>query len=168
MDAVRNSFGEFYPVHLLYIFPYIHYPFYRSDLLDWIMICINRSLSRISLCISIYLMIGVGIERFIAVCRPHHFRQVQTDNYRYEDLFLWYFKIFISDHWYTFFLVYCWDSSSTVQGIGYQSSLHTFISNLIWCWEDLFLDSWRQKLQRSALTFLSVDLVMTHRCWRKC
>jgi len=65
MDAVRNSFGEFYPVHLLYIFPYIHYPFYR-----------------ISLCISIYLMIGVGIERFIAVCRPHHFRQVQTDNYR--------------------------------------------------------------------------------------
>ena len=29
MDAVRNSFGEFYPVHLLYIFPYIHYPFYR-------------------------------------------------------------------------------------------------------------------------------------------
>ena len=31
MDAVRNSFGEFYPVHLLYIFPYIHYPFYRSD-----------------------------------------------------------------------------------------------------------------------------------------
>ena len=37
---------------------------------------------RISLCISIYLMIGVGIERFIAVCRPHHFRQVQTDNYR--------------------------------------------------------------------------------------
>jgi len=65
MDAVRNSFGEFYPVHLLYLFPYIHYPFYR-----------------ISLCISIYLMIGVGIERYIAVCKPHHFRQVQTDNYR--------------------------------------------------------------------------------------
>ena len=30
MDAVRNSFGEFYPVHLLHIFPYVHYPFYRS------------------------------------------------------------------------------------------------------------------------------------------
>ena len=29
MDAVRNSFGEFYPVHLLHIFPYVHYPFYR-------------------------------------------------------------------------------------------------------------------------------------------
>jgi len=26
--------------------------------------------------------VGVGIERFIAVCRPHHFRQVQTDNTR--------------------------------------------------------------------------------------
>merc|ERR1711953_1246852 len=65
MDAVRNSFGEFYPVHLLHIFPYVHYPFYR-----------------ISLCISIYLLVGVGIERFIAVCRPHHFRQVQTDNTR--------------------------------------------------------------------------------------
>ena len=39
---------------------------------------------RISLCISIYLLVGVGIERFIAVCRPHHFRQVQTDNTRYQ------------------------------------------------------------------------------------
>ena len=45
---------------------------------------------RISLCVSIYLMIGVGIERYIAVCRPHHFRQVQTDNYRYLiKAFLW-------------------------------------------------------------------------------
>ena len=29
MDAIRNNFGEFYPVHLLYVFPYVHYPFYR-------------------------------------------------------------------------------------------------------------------------------------------
>jgi len=65
MDAVRNSFGDFYPVHLLHIFPYIHYPFYR-----------------ISLCASIYLMMSVAIERYIAVCRPHHYREVQSDSTR--------------------------------------------------------------------------------------
>ena len=30
-------------------------------------------------------MIGVGIERYTAVCRPHHFRRVQMDNYRSGD-----------------------------------------------------------------------------------
>ena len=37
---------------------------------------------RISVCASIYLIISVGIERYLAVCRPHHYRQVQTQNYR--------------------------------------------------------------------------------------
>eukprot|EP00092_Neocalanus_flemingeri_P014437 GFUD01015576.1.p1 GENE.GFUD01015576.1~~GFUD01015576.1.p1 ORF type:complete len:498 (+),score=105.88 GFUD01015576.1:152-1645(+) len=65
MDAVRNSFGDFYPVQLLQIFPYIHYPFYR-----------------ISLCASIYLIISVAIERYLAVCQPHHYREVQSDSCR--------------------------------------------------------------------------------------
>jgi len=65
MDAVRNSFGELYPSHLLHIFPYIHYPFYR-----------------ISLCASIFLIISVAIERYLAVCRPHHYREIQTDSSR--------------------------------------------------------------------------------------
>jgi len=65
MDAVRNSFGELYPAHLLHIFPYIHYPFYR-----------------ISLCASIFLIISVAIERYLAVCRPHHYREIQTDSSR--------------------------------------------------------------------------------------
>jgi len=43
----------------------VHYPSYR-----------------ISVCASIYMIISVGIERYLAVCRPHHFRQVQTQNYR--------------------------------------------------------------------------------------
>jgi len=65
MDAFRNSFGELYPSHLLHIFPYIHYPFYR-----------------ISLCASIFLIISVAIERYLAVCRPHHYREIQTDSSR--------------------------------------------------------------------------------------
>ena len=37
---------------------------------------------RISVVASIYMIISVGIERYLAVCRPHHFRQVQTQTYR--------------------------------------------------------------------------------------
>ena len=29
LDAVRNSFGQLYPVQLLHVFPYLHYPAYR-------------------------------------------------------------------------------------------------------------------------------------------
>ena len=29
------------------------------------------------MCASIYLIIAVGVERFLAVCRPHHYREVQ-------------------------------------------------------------------------------------------
>ena len=40
------------------------------------------SLVRICVCASIYLIISVGIERYLAVCRPHHFRQVQGQHCR--------------------------------------------------------------------------------------
>ena len=30
-----------------------------------------------SVCASIYLIIAVGVERYLAVCRPHHYREVQ-------------------------------------------------------------------------------------------
>ena len=30
-----------------------------------------------SVCASIFLMIGVSVERYLAVCRPHHYREVQ-------------------------------------------------------------------------------------------
>ena len=33
--------------------------------------------SRLSICISIFLIIGVSVERYLAVCRPHHYREVQ-------------------------------------------------------------------------------------------
>ena len=29
------------------------------------------------MCSSIYLIIAVGVERYIAVCKPHHYREVQ-------------------------------------------------------------------------------------------
>ena len=29
------------------------------------------------MCSSIFLMIGVSVERYLAVCRPHHYREVQ-------------------------------------------------------------------------------------------
>ena len=32
---------------------------------------------RISVCGSIYLIIAVCVERYLAVCRPHHYREVQ-------------------------------------------------------------------------------------------
>ena len=35
-----------------------------------------------SVCASIYLIISVGFERYLAVCRPHHYHQVQGQNYR--------------------------------------------------------------------------------------
>ena len=35
-------------------------------------------MSRIVLCLSIFLLLAVCVERFLAVCRPHHYREVQT------------------------------------------------------------------------------------------
>ena len=32
---------------------------------------------RISVCGSIYLIMSVGVERYLAVCKPHHYREVQ-------------------------------------------------------------------------------------------
>ena len=32
---------------------------------------------RMSMCLSIYLIISVAVERYLAVCRPHHYRGMQ-------------------------------------------------------------------------------------------
>ena len=53
MESFRNSFSSFYPDGMLKIFPYFHYPFYR-----------------ITLCASIYMVVSVAIERYLAVCFP--------------------------------------------------------------------------------------------------
>jgi len=53
LDVVRNNHGDFYPDSLLSIFPYFHYPFYR-----------------LSLCVSIYLIVAITCERYMAVTRP--------------------------------------------------------------------------------------------------
>ena len=51
--------------NLLYFFPLLHYPLYRM-----------------SICSSIFLIIGVRVERYLAVCRPHNYREVQGRNKR--------------------------------------------------------------------------------------
>merc|ERR1711963_262973 len=64
LEVFRYLFPDVYDqiVYDSYTFyPYVHYPGHR-----------------ISICASIYMIISVGIERYLAVCRPHHFRQVQT------------------------------------------------------------------------------------------
>ena len=38
--------------------------------------------SRITLCASIYLTMSMGVERYLAGCRPHHFREVQGRAHR--------------------------------------------------------------------------------------
>ena len=83
--------GELYPAHLLHIFPYVHYPFYRISLcarfLKKLFIVLNNltSSSKLVMIIddcSIFLIISVAIERYLAVCRPHHYREIQTDSSR--------------------------------------------------------------------------------------
>ena len=34
------------------------------------------------MCSSIYIIMAVGVERFLAVCRPHHYREVQAKSRR--------------------------------------------------------------------------------------
>lgn len=62
LEVVRYDFPAIYSIILPHpnIWPYVHYPVYR-----------------ICFCASIYLIIGVGVERYLAVCRPHHYREVQ-------------------------------------------------------------------------------------------
>jgi len=55
LDVVRNNHAEAYPEALLSVFPYFHYPLYR-----------------LSLCCSIFIIVSVTVERFLAVTRPHH------------------------------------------------------------------------------------------------
>jgi len=65
LEVMRNSYQEYYPTYLLLIFPYLHYPLYRITLVS-----------------SIYLMLSVAMERYTAVCRPVHYRDVQGDSGR--------------------------------------------------------------------------------------
>jgi len=66
LDGVRNNFELSYPQVLMRIFPFFHYPFYR-----------------ITMCSSIFLVMGTAVERYLAVCRPHHYRTVQDKPCRY-------------------------------------------------------------------------------------
>ena len=36
-------------------------------------------LARITMCSSIFLLMGTAVERYLAVCRPHHYRSVSQE-----------------------------------------------------------------------------------------
>ena len=40
-------------------------------------------MSRIVVCLSIFIILAVCVERFLAVCRPHHYREGQTRSSRF-------------------------------------------------------------------------------------
>ena len=62
LEVIRTEQGDVYEkmFNHEYFFPLLHYPLYR-----------------VSICGSIFLIIGVSVERYLAVCRPHHYREVQ-------------------------------------------------------------------------------------------
>jgi len=62
LDVMRNNHQEIYPDSLLAIFPFFHYPLYRF-----------------SLCCSIFIVVSVSVERFLAVTKPHHRFASQQD-----------------------------------------------------------------------------------------
>jgi len=55
LDVIRNNHEDYYPEALLAVFPYFHYPLYR-----------------LSLCCSIFIVVSITIERFLAVTKPHY------------------------------------------------------------------------------------------------
>ena len=78
LEVIRTEFGDLYDFifNHTYFFPFIHYPLYRLGLVRLSKHNIYIFL-RMSLCSSIFLLIGVSVERYLAVCRPHHYREVQ-------------------------------------------------------------------------------------------
>ena len=62
LEVIRTEYSDVYAkiFHHEYFFPLLQYPLYR-----------------VSICGSIFLIIGVSVERYLAVCRPHHYREVQ-------------------------------------------------------------------------------------------
>ena len=68
LDVIRNNHEEAYPDTLLSIFPYFHYPLYR-----WVHLMNGYPMLpffRLSLCVSIYLIVAITCERYVAVTKP--------------------------------------------------------------------------------------------------
>ena len=78
LEVIRTEFGDLYDMvfHHDYFFPFLHYPLYRL-LMSYTVQYILKIFLRMSICSSIFLLIGVSVERYLAVCRPHHYREVQ-------------------------------------------------------------------------------------------
>ena len=100
LEGIRIGHESVYPKIFLETFPILHYPFYRWTIrapvtqnvytiqIKLISLHIRFHKShvfytwnieycwRLSMCSSIFLLIASSVERYLAVCRPHHYRQV--------------------------------------------------------------------------------------------
>ena len=65
MESFRLTFDNYYPNFLLSTFPWFHFPMYRITLVG-----------------SIYMMIATAIERYLAVCAPHTYHEMNSRPYR--------------------------------------------------------------------------------------
>ena len=66
LDSIRTSFRKLYPNFLMMIFPWFHFP-----------------LLRITLVGSIYMVISVSVERYLAVCFPHNYHRMNSQAFRF-------------------------------------------------------------------------------------
>ena len=71
--------------------------FIHSVQISLLLICF---LFRITLVSSIFLIVGTAVERYLAVCRPHHYHQV-----RLKLLFI-IISYYLEKHWSTIYHVY--------------------------------------------------------------
>ena len=71
------------PIHANATFEFVSHWFTESTFLSHVYVNILYPMSAVSFCASTYMTLAITVERFIAVCRPHQYRnisQVTTQN----------------------------------------------------------------------------------------
>ena len=60
--------------------------FSESRFLSQVYVNLLYPMSAVSFCYSTYMTLAITVERFIAVCRPHQFRNISQVRFLYFDL----------------------------------------------------------------------------------
>ena len=63
------------PVHSSTTIPLVGVWFSESSLLSQLYVYLLYPMAAVSFCAAIYMTLAVTVERYIAVCRPHQYRQ---------------------------------------------------------------------------------------------